>query len=197
MLKGAPYQILVIKKAKHSKYLAICLTIITGETVIYLSETESFLNIGQKTAYWSIRMERVRFTFKESLVLLCILVAGAAYYMSRPSAQLEEQAAQIAQAPNLLYWQKNGDLHHADILTWQKASLANKRATCSHFFLALQNQNSTQYQGEDIQIICDNIVDTMDQRFSMSGTATHNFGLFKDKTVSQELVNTFSEKNVF
>lgn len=88
-------------------------------------------------------------------------------------------------------------LHNANALAWQKASFQRKRDTCNKVLLALHERgnlpvhdlNSTQ-----LKLLSDALVQQMNKRLEMTGTATQNKDTFEHVKVSTTLIEIIEEK---
>ncbi len=89
-------------------------------------------------------------------------------------------------------------LHNANALAWQRASFQRKRETCSKVLLALHERGNLPVHDlnhTQLKLLSDALVQQMNKRLEMTGTATQNQDTFEHVKVSTTLIEIIEEKD--
>jgi len=89
-------------------------------------------------------------------------------------------------------WYDGGNLHKAGAMDWQKATHANKLATCSDFLAALWQKKSLKpslmsaiHSTDDMRVLSEELVRNMDEALSKEKNKRKNEMMYKNQTVSE------------
>ncbi|MFM5304257.1 hypothetical protein ACET9S_15315 [Aeromonas caviae] len=120
--------------------------------------------------------------------LMYVLVIYALFLVA--SIELPVRYSPIA-AAQAAEWYEGGTLHQANALQWQKASDADKLATCSDLVAAMYTSKSlkpelqrTIKSVDDLKPLAEELVNALDKAFPKNSNEKNNEKLYKNQIVA-------------